>query len=241
MTGIVNGKECSVTTPIKVLMDARAGFQAKSIKQIGGLVSIAGSVIDVDSSQVIFTIAENLWPNFCTYTLSPLVMQDNSVQAVSIELCDDGRAMVKLPKGVSTSKGTLGMSYLNYVQLEFEGATEIQPSGGWEKAPGSEPNSRVMDMEQGSKLCMLGGTLTTTWSDGQSSVITTLPAECIQDYQKDGFETVVGATVDGELQGMQQGELVEVPQEPTEEGSQPTPAPTQEPGNTIPYAMSYEL
>ena len=133
-------------------------------------------------------------------------MQDNSVQAVTIEVCDDGKAMLKLPKGVSTSKSTLGMN-INYARLEVKGATKIQPSGDWKKAPGSEPNFNALDMEQGSKLCMLGGTLTRTWSDGQSSVITSLPAECATDYQDDGFETVVGAKVDGELQGMQQGNI----------------------------------
>ena len=135
-------------------------------------------------------------------------MPDNSVQAVTIELCDDGKAMLKVPKGQSTSGSTLSMSYLNYVRLEVEGGTEIQPSEGWEKAAGSQPNLHVLDMEQGSKLCMFGGTLTTTWSGGQSSVITALPAECIKDYQEDGFETVVNVKVDGEMQAMQKGETL---------------------------------
>ena len=161
VTGWVHGKSVSTTVPIKVLEPANAGYQALSSKQIGGLQSIAGSAVDVDSSQVIFTLPKEAWPNFCIYPLSPLTKPDNSVEAVEIELCDDGQGMVK-PVGYDLSKSTLSFSYLNYVQTEFEVATKIQPSGGWEKAPGSKPNLNVLDMEQGSKLCMLGGTLTTT-------------------------------------------------------------------------------
>ena len=201
LTGMVNGQECSVQTHIKVMEDAGAGLQGFSFKQIGELQSMAGSMVDVDTNQIIFSIVEKkLWPNFCMRVLSLLVNAANSVQAVEVELCDNGKAVARAPLGVSTRGATLSLASIHYVQREVTGSTDIVLEGGWKKAPRSHSYYHKLDMGSNTVLCVLAGTLTTTWGAGQSSVITAkLPSECTKDY-KEGFTVGALVMVDGEKQ-----------------------------------------
>ena len=209
VTGMVHGKSVSTEVSIKVLEDANAGFQALSNKQVGGLLSIAGTAVDVETSQVIFSVPEEMYPNFCMHTMSPRVMKDNSIQAIEIELCDGGRAFTKAPKGSTNPlESTVSLANLRYVRREVKGAIKIQPFGRWKNAPGTDPYYHILDMGDGSKLCVFAGTLVTTWSGGQSSVIMkSLPPGCTGGYQKEGFLAVVMVIVNGERQWVEQGTI----------------------------------
>merc|ERR1712096_427825 len=123
-----DGSSCGVETEIPVLRSAGAGLQSLSSMQVGGLQSITGSVVDVDATQVTFSLPEEIWPNNRIRVLCPLVTPDSSVHAVEIDLADDGRAMLNAPKALSEKKATMSLSGLHYVRLEVDGAIKLDES-----------------------------------------------------------------------------------------------------------------
>ena len=144
----------------RTVTNAGAGFQGLSNMQVGGLHSIAGTLIDIDTSHVIFSLPNKKdWPNSCIQVLSPLIRAGTALQLVETELCEDGRATVTPPKTTSMQRAMLSLSGLHYVQLEVERAIMIDSknlvaSGVWKPAAASLPYYHVLDMGGGAKLCL---------------------------------------------------------------------------------------
>ena len=199
--GYFYGKQITQSVPIKVMEDASAGYQGLSCMQLGGLRTVAGTVVSVDASQDIFILPQGARPNYCIRSWAPLISKDESVVPVILEICKAGRAQVHLPPGVATSEATMSLSSIKFVPFEVSGGVQFQSV--WKNAKGSHRYYHRLDMGSGT-MCVLSGTISAIWGAADSQTIGQLDPECTKGY-KEGFQIVASVKMRGKQVWEQSG------------------------------------